>query len=57
MNFVHSAPLVPRARDLKVAVPSFEFGGRLATKRWWLEIQAVHNEHPRYGLSYSKAVR
>jgi hypothetical protein len=26
MNFVHSAPLVPRARDLKVAVPSFESG-------------------------------
>ena len=27
MNFVHAAPLMPRARDLKVAVPSFEVRG------------------------------
>ncbi len=57
MNFVHAAPLVPRARDLKVAVPSFESGGRRATERCSPEIQAGHNEHPRYGLSDSTAVR
>jgi hypothetical protein len=53
---LHSAPSVPRALDLKVGAlvcrTKDDRGKTLIAL-----IQVEHNEHPRYGLSDSKAVR